>query len=172
MARLGRWLLIAANLGILAGLTFAVLQIRQSYEAVADRAAIEDVIAQYAHRWDSKDATGFAALFTEDATTEHVVLGELKSRIEGRPALLAYARESHEGRLADRQTRHHMSGIVLIELSAHPALTQNLVLITHQTSADPVGRIVSIGTYRNTWRKTDGGWKIAKRVLVTDRVED
>ena len=37
-----------------------VLQIRQSYDADSDRLAIEDVIAQYAYRWDSKDASGFA----------------------------------------------------------------------------------------------------------------
>ena len=60
MGKLGQWLLVGANLGILVGLILTVLQIRQSYDADSDQLAIEDVIAQYAYRWDSKDASGFA----------------------------------------------------------------------------------------------------------------
>ena len=63
-----------------------------------------------------------------------------------------------------------MSGVVFIELGADSALTENMVLITHQPAADPSARIAGTGIYRNTWRKTDQGWKIAKRVLFTDRV--
>ncbi len=46
MGKLGQWLLVGANLGILVGLILMVLQIRQSYDADSDRLAIEDVIAQ------------------------------------------------------------------------------------------------------------------------------
>ena len=50
MGKLGQWLLVGANLGILVGLILMVLQIRQSYDDDSDRLAIEDVIAQYAYR--------------------------------------------------------------------------------------------------------------------------
>ena len=83
------------------------------------------------------------------------MLGELRSRLEGRHSLIVYAKESHGERLADRQTRHHMSGLMFIELTADSALTENIVLITHQTAADPAARIANFGIYRNTWRRTD-----------------
>jgi len=143
----------------------------QSDDSFAERLEIADVIAQYSYRWDSKDAEGFASLFTQDATMERWASGKLipGSRLEGRQTILAYAQESHEGRLADRQTRHHMSGLVFIELTENSALTENMVLITHQTAAEAAAHIASSGIYRNTWRKIDQGWRIAKRVLYTDR---
>ena len=170
MVKLNQWLLVGVNIALLGGLTLVAMQITQDYESRSDRHSIEDVVQQYAHRWDAKDANGFASLFTEDVVVERWVLGELKSRLEGRPALLAYAEGSYAGRLADRQTRHHMSGVVFIALTEDSAVTENMVLITHQTGADIAARIASSGIYRNTWRRTDKGWKIAKRVLLTDRV--
>ena len=172
MGKPGQWLSVGVSVLILIGGMLAAMQIRQDQEANTDRVAIEEMIAQYAYRWDAKDAAGFADLFTEDAVIERWALGELKDRLEGRDALLAYAHASHAGRLADRQTRHHMSGIVFIELTANSALTENMVLITHQTAADPPPRIASSGVYRNTWRKSAQGWRIAKRALFVDRVTD
>ncbi len=140
-------------------------------DEVSDRTAIADVLTQYSYRWDGKDAAGFADLFTEDAIMEQHVNGELTagSRVVGRNAIYEYALESHRGRLADRQTRHHFSGLVFIELSAESAVTENMALITHQTAADsaPVNR--SSGIYRNTWRKTSAGWRISTRILMLDR---
>ena len=163
-------MLVGVILGILGGPILLGAPGEVSSIPIADRIAIEDAVSQYAHRWDAKDADGFASLFTEDVVIERWTLGKLRSRLEGRDALLAYARESFAERLADRQTRHHMSGLVFIELTADAALTENVVLITHQTASDATPRIVSSGIYRNTWRRTDPGWKIAKRVLVVDRV--
>ena len=139
--------------------------------AVEDRLAIEEQLAQYSYLWDSKDSAGFADLFTVDGVMERRRGGELVSgsRVVGRQAILAYAKESHQGRLADRQTRHHMSALVFLELSADRAVTENMALITHQTADDRVPFISGSGIYRNTWKKTDQGWRIAERVLFTDR---
>lgn len=139
--------------------------------SIEDRLAIAEQLAQYSYRWDSKDADGFADLFTEDGVMERrrgdaLVTG---SRVEGRPAIRDYARTSHRGRLADRQTRHHMSALVFLELSTDVAITESMALITHQTEGDSAPFISGSGIYRNTWKKTTRGWKIAKRVLFTDR---
>ena len=136
-----------------------------------DRLAIAEQVAQYSYRWDSKDSEGFADLFTDDGVMERrrggtVVNG---SRVVGHDAILAYAKGSHQGRLADRQTRHHMSALVFLELSTDSAITENMVLITHQTADARVPFISGSGIYRNTWRKTAQGWKIAERVLFSDR---
>ena len=137
----------------------------------ADRSAIADVIAQYAYRWDGKDEQGFADLFTEDAVFEVEVSGVLvpDARVEGRPAIYAYAKDSHEGRLAGKQTRHHMTSLVFIALTDDAATTENMVLVTHQSETDATPQPRASGIYRNTWRKTSRGWKISRRLLLLDR---
>ena len=86
-------------------------------------------------------------------------------------AILNYAKNSHQGRLADRLSRHHFSGIVFIELNETTAITENMALITHQTE-NSAPFIVSSGYYLNYWNKTENGWRISKRVLKTDRFEN
>ena len=143
-------------------------------DTLIDRAAIYDVLTQYSYRWDSKDSDGFAELFTEDGILERRVNGEriLSATVKGKDAILAYAKNSHQGRLSDRLSRHHFSGIVFIELNDATAITENMALITHQTENDSTAFIVSSGYYLNTWRKTEKGWRISKRVLKTDRFEN
>ena len=143
----------------------------QDFRAIQARLEITDHLTQYSYRWDSKDSNGFAELFTDDGIMERWRAGRLVdgSQVVGRHAILGYAKASHEGRLADRQTRHHFSGLVFLELSAEAAVTENMALITHQTAEDRVPFISSSGVYRNTWKKTADGWRITKRVLVTDR---
>ena len=119
----------------------------QHTESIGDRLAITEQLAQYSYMWDSKDSVGFANLFTVDGVMERRLGGELVSgsRVVGRQAILAYAKESHQGRLADRQTRHHMSALVFLELSADRAVTENMALITHQTADDRVPFISGSG---------------------------
>jgi len=137
---------------------------------VSNRLAIAEMLAQYSYRWDSKDSQGFAALFTEDASMERRLNGITVdgSLLQGKQAILDYARQSHLGRLADRQTRHHFSGLVFLELSEDSAVTENMALITHQTADDQAATIRSSGIYRNTWEKTAMGWRIKRRILLTD----
>jgi len=159
-------------------LTFAVLVlttatgITQESEFSRDRIEIAEQLAQYSYRWDSKNAEGFSELFTDEAVIERwydgiLVLG---SRIVGRQSIFEYAKRSHEGRLADRQTRHHMSSLIFLELSEKRALTENMALITHQTAESGTPFISASGIYRNTWRKTGHGWRIVKRILLSDRM--
>jgi len=138
---------------------------------ISNRLAIADILTQYSYRWDGKDSLGFSRLFTENAIMERWLHGEFVdgSRLEGREAIFDYAKESHEGRLADRQSRHHFSGLVFLELNATTAITENMALITHQTENDTAAVIRSSGIYRNTWRKTPEGWRISQRILMTDR---
>ena len=134
------------------------------------RAAIIDVLTQYSYRWDSKDSAGFAELFTEDGVLQREVNGEIvkNATVKGREAIYNYAKTSHEGRLADRQSRHHFSGIVFLKLNESSAVTKNMALITHQTAKNGAAYIRSSGYYLNTWQKTPSGWRISKRVLKVD----
>jgi hypothetical protein len=148
-----------------------VTVVAQDLVALQDRLAIAEQLAQYAYRWDSKDSEGFADLFTEDGAMDRRLGGEVVSgaRVVGHQAILDYARTSHQGRLADRQTRHHFSALVFLELTRDSGVTENMALITHQRAEDSAARISASGIYRNTWKKTPDGWKIAERVLFGDR---
>lgn len=138
-----------------------------------NRAAITDILTQYSYRWDSKDSAGFADLFTEDGVLERWVDGKKvdTATVDGKNAILKYAKNSHEGRLSDRLSRHHFSGIVFIELKENSAITKNMALITHQTKDDSTAFISSSGYYLNTWRKTEEGWRISKRILEVDTLK-
>jgi hypothetical protein len=143
----------------------------QDLGVLQDRLAIAEQLAQYSYRWDSKDSEGFAELFTTDGAMDRRRGGEvvIGARVVGHQAILDYARTSHQGRLADRQTRHHFSALVFLELTADSAVTENMALITHQRAEDDAARISASGIYRNTWKKTPAGWRIAERVLFGDR---
>ena len=149
-----------------------VTGITQEVDFTRDRIEIAEQLAQYSYRWDGKNAKGFSELFAGEAVMERWRDGALVSgsRIVGRQAIFEYAKRSHAGRLADRQTRHHMSNLVFLELSEERALTENMALITHQTAESGTPFINGSGIYRNTWRKTEHGWRIVKRILFSDRV--
>ena len=163
---------ILASVFLASGMAGCVgnLQDTQTEHAADDRAVIQELIAQYAYRWDAKETNAFADLFTDDVVVERYVQDELKSRLNGRDQLSEYARLSHLGRLADRQTRHHMSGITFRELSPDRAVTRNMVLITHQTVESGTPFVAGAGVYEMTWQKVEDGWKIAKRILYSDAV--
>jgi hypothetical protein len=135
-----------------------------------NRLQIMDALAQYSYRWDGKDSVGFANLFTDDAVIERQLEGKLVegSRLQGKAAILDYAQRSHQGRLADRQTRHHFSAIVFLELSNEHAVTENMALITHQTADSNAPFIRSSGIYRISWRNTPQGWQMTHRTLFSD----
>ncbi|MEM7218258.1 MAG: nuclear transport factor 2 family protein [Pseudomonadota bacterium] len=162
------WLVLALALSIAVATLLIANKIRGTSVEQADRLAITEVMARYALYWDDKDARQFANLFTEDAVLELWADGDRRSRTNGRASIYDYAKRSHGGRLADRQTRHHLSPPVFIELNANTAVTDQLVLITHQTLTQGRAEISGSGRYRIAWRKTDDGWQIAERTLNTD----
>lgn len=152
---------------LVANTTFAAEEL-----SLEDRLLITDALTQYSYRWDSKDAAGFSRLFLEDGEMERWASGSLVegSLVRGREAIYQYGVQAHQGRLADRQTRHHFSGLVFKVIDSVTVETENMALITHQTSG--VAPFISgSGIYRITWKKTDDGWLMAKRILFSDRVE-
>jgi hypothetical protein len=161
------YLIVATSLFALLNLP---AQAAEEIELVGNRIAIAEALTQYPYRWDSKSTQSFADLFTEDAVMERWRKDALieGSRLQGKVAIFRYAKNAHTGRLADRQTRHHFSNLVFLELSGRNAVTENMALITHQTAEDAVARISSSGIYRISWEKSADEWKITKRILFVD----
>jgi uncharacterized protein (TIGR02246 family) len=141
-------------------------------QSLMDKLAIADVVAQYAYTWDTKDAEAYANLFTEDGISEVWLPGKSEplARRDTRQAILAAAKKAHTTRLAGRQTRHHQSALIFHEISATSALTQNMVLITHQTTEDDAPVLKYSGIYKDEWRKTQHGWFFSRRSLYLDPI--
>ena len=160
---------------VLLGLSIVLLTSTVSaddIQTINDKLAIAAVIAQYSYTWDSKDAEAFSNLFTDDAVSEVWLPGKSNpfSRTETRQNILTKAKIAHTSRLADLQTRHHQSALIFLEISANSARTQNMVLITHQAPSDKAPILKYSGIYRDTWRKTEQGWRFLHRALYLDPI--
>jgi hypothetical protein len=137
---------------------------------LADKLAIQEVIAQYSYTYDSTDAEGFAALFTEDAVWELFAADATQPeiRLESRAAIRDWAAQRLRRRIGRFRSRHYQSGTVFEVLTAEAAQTRTMVLITHQGVAEAAPRPTLSGVYDDQWRKTREGWRLAHRVLRYD----
>ena len=133
------------------------------------RHLIGERVAEYAYRWDAKDAPEFSQLFASDAVLEWVIGGVPEAqKVQGRENIEAYATQAHQKRLANRQSRHHFTNLVFKELSSQSALTEHMFLVTHQLPDEPL-RLMSAGIYRIQWVYQDDQWLIKHRTLFVDR---
>ena len=132
-----------------------------------DRIEILELIADYAYRWDSKDADGVSCLYTEDAIHESYVDGETapRFRAQSRLELRSVAVESFAGRLVGVQTRHHQSNTIFTEVRADSARTKTMFLTTHQRAEEPAPRLIFSGVFEDMFVKTADGWRFARRVV-------
>ena len=167
--------LYSAVAAVLLGLSNVLLTVpvfADESQFLNDRLAIATVIAQYSYTWDSKEAEAYANLFTEDAVME-VWLPSMASpwfKLKTRQSILNDAKTAHSTRLAKRQTRHHQSALIFHEISASSARTQNMVLITFQTSRDKAPILKYSGIFKDEWRKTEQGWRLSHRALYLDPI--
>ena len=130
----------------------------------ADRQAITDQVARYSYLADARDLDGFLALFTEDAVWQSFPPDQTEPavKLESRNAIRDYSVELYKRHV---RTGHHQSGLLITELKATTAKSQNMVLVTHQGPDDDTPRIALFGIYHDTWRKTEKGWLISSRTL-------
>ena len=135
-----------------------------------DKLAIQEVVAQYSYAYDTTDAEGFAALFTEDAVWELFAAGATQPevRLESRAAIREWAAQRLHRRIRRFSSRHYQSGMLFDTLTAEAAWTRTMVLITHQGISEATPRPVLSGVYYDQWRKTPEGWRLAHRILRHD----
>ena len=134
---------------------------------VEDVLAIQQMIALYSYTFDSRDAAGWADLFTEDAVWESVRSGAAtpSTRLEGRAELIQFAEQRYRDTEGVR-FYHHQSGVVFDSMTADTAQTRAMLIITAQKGSEPL-RVTLTGVYHDRWLKTPQGWRFAHRVLRT-----
>lgn len=130
---------------------------------IADRTAIAEQVARYAHLFDSHEVDDWVALFTEDGVFE-VKLVEHEEpfvRLEGVDQLRAFAETSP-------RVLHHISGLVFDELQADSAKTRAVVAGTWTSPADGTPEIFTHGTYEQRWSNVDGSWRLSYLLFRSD----
>jgi hypothetical protein len=125
--------------------------------ALADRAAIQDVLARYARGVDRKDATMVASCFAPGCAYEGA-LG--RGTIEDVLPALARAMERYAKTL-------HVLGTQAIELDGDAARVETYCLAHHEVREAAPGRThrtVAV-RYEDAFRRVDGRWLITARTV-------
>lgn len=121
--------------------------------AESDAEQIRDLYARYSFAYDGGRAEEYAALFTEDGVFE-VVGGP---DVQGRVALAGMVSAA-----AARPARTlHMVSNVLVTVTGDSATGQAYVQLL--ALVDGALRVVTVGTYDDTFVRTATGWQLTRR---------
>lgn len=128
---------------------------------VADQLAIREVIARYAWALDTGDVEGFAGCFCRDGALVWDAF-ETPERWEGQAALRHFAAFFRDlPTSAGRQ--HHVTNIVVTPCEGG-ARSRSYVAVAVRQGDGPHGLNV-MGYYEDLFRREDGQWRLAERVI-------
>ena len=129
-----------------------------------DKDAIREVMARYCHALDACRFADVAALFTPDGewTTDY-------GAAVGRAAIESLLRDTVPVKGEGPQRKHYITNIIIrIEGDTAHCVSDYLVVRESEHGLMPVMG----GTYRDTFRRHDGGWFIGRKELVHDIAGD
>ena len=133
------------------------LSLEARVRRIEDRFAIQDLVAEYCRAIDSRDLDAFVACYTADAVLRHE---DGIMRIDGRDAIRSY----YEARFPSYGvTFHHPHAHTVVfdgPDDAHGAVTAHA-----EMALDGAGWIAAF-RYSDTYRREDGRWRFAERVLA------
>lgn len=118
-----------------------------------DAEQVRDLYARYSFAYDQGNADEYAALFTEDGVFE-VVGGP---EVQGRDALAGMVAAA-----AARPARTlHMVSNILVTVTGDSATGKAYVQLL--ALAEGALRVVTVGTYDDTFVRTSAGWLLSRR---------
>lgn len=117
------------------------------------------LVISYAQHRDNYEANAFANLFTENGT---LIIGN--DRWEGRDEIRARI----EALNSDITIRHHMSSIRITHIDEnHASGVSYAVIYSSPPGTNEISGPSFIGDYLDQYVKTDEGWKISRRELIS-----
>jgi hypothetical protein len=122
-----------------------------------DQQALRELVYRYAHCADTRDGPGYAALFAADGVLEGAAF-----RYAGTEDLAGVAPQ-----LSRFAKTYHMVFNCLFVIDGDEA-TGEIYSAAHHLTPDEDGRysdLVMHITYRDRYRRTADGWRIAKRTV-------
>jgi len=137
----------------------------------ADRAAILELISEYAYTFDEDRIGELVELFIDDAEWSIYLLGsdtpaiEASSNAERRVVL----QEVRSGPINQAgMPRHFQTNTILNRLSADRISGRTMVVATQQPYDGTVGRIMFSGVYEDEFAFSDAQWRFAVRRGLLD----
>jgi ketosteroid isomerase-like protein len=142
-----------------------------SPEETADRLAIREVVEAYAYCADRRDAKGQMNLFTTDI--HFVVYINAK---DSKPSQELHSRKELAAVFADLNqyaaTMHFVGQSTILTLNGDRVLGQAYCIAHHLTADGEERRLmVAYLRYVDTFRKVEGAWLFAERLLYVDWLE-
>jgi ketosteroid isomerase-like protein len=142
-----------------------------SPEEAADRLAIRELVEEYAHCADRRDANGQMALFTPDA--HFVVYMNAK---DPTPSQELHSRAALAPVFADLNqyaaTMHFLGQTTILTLTRDRGTGETYCMPHHLTIDGKTRRLmVAALRYTDTFVKTDGAWLFSERSLYVDWLE-
>jgi len=137
--------------------------IAKDLTSIIDREAIRDCLARVARGEDRRDAELLGAAYWPDASVDHgIFLGTFKEYlawvVPGAPAVLLTL---------------HTLGQSLIDLRGSNALVETHVTAYHRIRTDSEERDIHLGgRYLDALEKRGQEWRIARRTMLYDWVQD
>jgi uncharacterized protein (TIGR02246 family) len=127
-----------------------------------DDLEIRTVLARIAHYSDMGDLDDYAAQFTDDATWEMPPAPPRHGRAAIRAAAATRRANGETG--PGTHTRHVIT-TVAVSVTGHTAVADSYWQFYTATATAPV--LNSMGSYRDTFRRTPSGWQLARRHITT-----
>ena len=142
-----------------------------SPQEAADRLAIRELVDEYAHCADRRDAKGQMALFTED--TRFLVFYDLTSE---EPSQQLHGRESLAPVFDDLNqyvATMHFNGQSAVSLDGDRAVGESYCLAHHLSVAEDGQRTLMVASirYLDEFVKQDGQWLFAERRLMVNWID-
>jgi ketosteroid isomerase-like protein len=132
-----------------------------------DRIAIRDLFDAYAHCADRRDASGQAALFTDDTRFTVFMDGagsEPTYALHGRDALMPIFED-----LRRYEVTTHFNGQSRVSLDGDTATGESYTLAHHIWTENGTRKLMIASLrYLDEYRKAAGEWRFASRELILD----
>jgi 3-phenylpropionate/cinnamic acid dioxygenase small subunit len=138
-------------------------------ERIAAELEIRNLIARVAQLADVGEVADYCALFTKDAVWAMPAAEKLGLPASERVGIDVIEAGVHERRGAGMQgpgtnTKHVVTTIAVDVTGPDDAIGRTYWMFYTDTTTDPV--VLNMGRYEDSFRRTDDGWKLARRTIV------
>ncbi|MEV6133702.1 nuclear transport factor 2 family protein [Streptomyces violaceusniger] len=129
----------------------------RSVQELLDKSAITEMVYTVAHAMDARDWDLFATCYAPEAEGDYV-----NANVAGREAIIAGTKAF----LEPIDATQHLVGNLRVTVDGDIATTYATFIAQHvRAEATGSGQYILGGTYTDTLRRTEAGWKITRRQI-------
>jgi len=138
------------------------------------RQALQDLLTEYVYRIDADALESWLDLFTDDCVYEVLPLENIKQNLPAALILCENKRMLRDRIVALREaneynahTDRHVIGPLRI-VAGEGGWTVECSYAVYQSDPDGVGRLFSVGQYRDHVVAEDGTWRFRRKTVIVD----